>query len=110
MVGQYPHQITFVVGNSDLPFVNSNGDWDIVEPTSPHFKTIACRAEMNGNNRTIAGQDSSKIEYSFVIYLPKTAEVIDDGRVIEVKDGERMIVKSPVKQFHKGQLNCKLYV
>lgn len=110
MVGQYNSLLFYAPNGSAKPVKDEEtGDWNAGEPAG-ELKQLNCRAEMNGNNRTLAMQDGSKLDYSFVIYLPKGTDVIEKDIVVEVMSGAEIIVKAPVKQFFKGQLNCKLYV
>ncbi len=111
MVGQYPHRLYYKPGAATEPAPDEDtGDWDIPAGDDT-LKEVKCRAEMNGNNRTLALQDGSKLEYAFVVYLPKGTAQISKDVIVEIlaEDGT-VICKASVKQFHQGQLNRKLYV
>lgn len=105
MVVQYPHSITVIWRTQ--PTKDANGDW--VEGTPQTFSSI-CRAEANGEGKTLTGVDGRAINYSFAVYMPKTSQVIPYGASVEITLGSSHVVKGEVKNQQNGQLNSRLWV
>jgi hypothetical protein len=105
MVNQYPHSIT--AKWKAKPTLDSNGDW--TEGVEETF-TSPCRAEANGEGKTLTGVDGSTVYFSFAVYLPKTEQVIPYGASAEITISSNHIVKGAVKNQSNGQLNTRLWV
>lgn len=105
MVAQYPHSIE--VRWKGQPIQDANGDW--VEGDETTF-TSMCRAEFNGEARTIVGVNGSAISYSFEVYMPRTTTVIPYGANAEIILASSHILKGSVKNQRNGQLNSQLWV
>ncbi|MDX9847465.1 MAG: hypothetical protein RBT74_10840 [Tenuifilaceae bacterium] len=105
MVVQYPHSIS--VTWKTQPTKDANGDW--VEGI-PQVFTSACRAETNGEGKTLTGVDGRAINFSFAVYLPKTEQVIPYGASVEISLSASQVVRGEVKNQQNGQLNSRLWV
>jgi hypothetical protein len=105
MVTQYPHSIS--ISWKENPVKDANGDW--VE-SGPQKYTSECRAEANGEGKTLSGVDGRTIHFSFAVFMPKTDKVIPYGASVEITIAENYSVKGEVKNHRNGQLNTRLWV
>lgn len=104
MVAQYPHSI---VATWRTQPTKVNGDW--VEG-SPQSFSSECRAEANGEGKTLTGVDGRTIYFSFTVYMPSTDQVIPYGAAVEINLSTSHVVKGEVKNQYNGQLNSRLWV
>lgn len=105
MINQYPHTIKVTVKTGSTQ--DANGDWT---GGSTSNNTYSCRAEVNTKNAIIAAADGTQIRYDWIVYMPLPAITGILGSDIEVKEGERVLCKSTLKQFSVGQLNQRLWL
>lgn len=107
MVTKYPHKMTLTITTGSTQ--DSNGDW-IAGTTMVIEKE--CRAEPSGGNGYISGPDGSKINYSWIVYMPLPVDKILEGVTIEVIDKKtsESILKDKVIRFSRGQLNARLWL
>nr|WP_319268320.1 hypothetical protein [uncultured Draconibacterium sp.] len=83
-----------------------------------NFKTVGegtpftneCRAEVAGSDPTIPGADGKKVEYSWIVYMPKQTEKFDYGCKLELTLADGSVYKSSLKQQKNGQFNTRLWV
>jgi hypothetical protein len=103
MVSQYPHTLTTTILSADA-VQDGNGNWvqPAIEPTTI---SQACRAEPNGNS-FITLMDGSKYSYAFVVYMPLSAPDIPSDATVTITG----VITATVKQFYRGQLNCRLWL
>lgn len=104
MVVQYPHSIT--VKWKSQPTKDGNGDW--VEGVEQEFSSH-CRAEANGEGKTLTGVDGSTVYFSFAVFLPRTEQAIPYSSNAEITISGK-VVKGTVKNQSNGQLNSRLWV
>lgn len=104
VVRQYPHKITATWGNVSQ---DENGDW--ITSSGGTFESD-CRAEPNGEGKTLTGEDGSQLYFHFSVYLPKTSEIIPVGAQIKIELAKNSVVKSTLKRQHNGQFNTQLWV
>ena len=102
---RYPHNVS--VTWTATPSKDTSGDW--VEGSESTF-TSECRAEANGEGKTIAGQDGSRVDFAFEVFLPKTDTVIPFGASVEITISTGVVVKGTVKNHDNGQLISRLWV
>lgn len=103
MVRQYPHILTTSILNAEA-VRDENGNW-IQPDLQPTVYNLPCRAEPNGNS-FITLTDGSKYSYAFVVYLPATTPDIPTDVTVTITG----IITGTVKQFYRGQLNCRLWL
>lgn len=84
------------------------GNW--TETGSEVFLETKCRVEPAKNNQYITGADGKQITFSSIVYMPIPEVILKPGMLFEVWEGERLIVKEPIKQFSKGQLNARVWL
>lgn len=110
MVVPYPYILTTTILNTDA-VRDGNGNW--VQPAiEPTIISQPCRAEPNGNS-FITLVDGSKYSYAFVVYMPATAPEIPTDVAVTITgtiNGNAIEYKGTVKQFYRGQLNCRLWL
>ena len=104
MFRQYPHSITITTLSGST--LDSSGNWTV---GTAQTVTRECRAEVNSKNGLIVAADGTQIRYDWVVYMPKS-DVVTPGSQVEIKDGDRVLCKSIVKQFSQGQLNQRLWL
>lgn len=107
MVVQYPHTASFVTPGTDAT-QDANGNW--VPGSDEVTTTLKCRAESASNNGYIASTDGTKIDYSWIVYLPLGANAVKVGTNVTVTWGAETILTDTVKRFSRGQLNCRLWL
>jgi hypothetical protein len=107
MVVQYPH--TLIATTTIQPTgQDQNGDWtpgEFIE-SDP----IECRAESATGNGYIAGADGTRIDYSWIVYMPLSTDILQTGTSVTIKDGENIICTDTIKRFSKGQMNCRAWL
>lgn len=103
MVTQYPHTITVTILTANA-VRDALGNW-IQPAVEPAEYQVECRAEPNGN-RMVVLADGSMIQVAFIVYLPLTAPDIPADTLVSISNG----AKGKVKQFYRGQLNCRLWL
>jgi len=107
MVAQYPHMITGqTIGIQTQPVLNANGDYVIPAPSGNTTFASLCRARPNGEGKRVVSEDGQTLEFSYLIYLPTSANDFIPGTSITVTG----IYNGIVKRFFRGQLNCMLWV
>lgn len=104
MVAQYPHSITVMWKTK--PTQDMNGDW--VEGSINTFTSV-CRAEANGEGKTLTGVDGSTIYFSYHVFMPKTSQLIPFGAAAEITISGS-VASCSVKQQYNGQLNSRLWL
>jgi len=89
-----------------------DSDGDYVPGSEAVILTFPCRYEPNGSARSIILQDGNAYVYSYTVYLDVDfTHDIHYGDIIELKDQQsNSIGRFPVKGFHRGQLNEKIWV
>ena len=102
---RYPHTID--AAWKSAPTKDSNGDF--VEGASVLFSS-PCRAEANGEGKTITGQDGSTVVFSFEVFLPKTSIIVPFGASVEITISAGAVVKGTIKNHDNGQLISRLWV
>lgn len=106
MVIQYPN-----IGKAYLPAASSqdgNGDW-VRGAETLQFET-SCRVEPASSNQFITQADGRQITFTSIVYMPAPAADIKPGAFFEVWRGSVLIVREPVKQFSRGQLNARVWL
>lgn len=106
MVTQYPHLMTITPKNDGS--VDENGDY-VGGTTGVTFNTV-CRAESSSGNGYIASADGQRLDYSWIVYLPKNVQKIPLGATVQVSEGEEEILTDTVKRFFRGQLNARAWL
>ena len=102
---QYPDKIT--ITRKPEYAQDANGNFKPVGEGTAF--TSSCRAEVAGDYPTIPGADGQKVAYSWIVYMPKTAENFAFGcNVVITKGGKDF--KSSLKQQYNGQFNTRLWV
>ena len=69
-----------------------------------------CRAEPAGPNPVIKGDDGNDIVYSWIVYMPKTSEVLEFGWPVKVTKADGSIYESSLKRQYNGKFNSRLWV
>ena len=106
MVKQYPH-ILYATAVTDS-VQDSEGNWI---PGTSSTITKVCRAEPSSNLKSfVIGTDGQHLDYSWIVYMPLSTEIYQAGTKVEVKNNGATIVNDTIKQFHKGQLNMRLWL
>lgn len=109
-VRQYPHTVKFY----SLPDTSrdANGDW--ITGAVPTLVIKRGRAEVrSGNNNAnayITGADGVQVTFFCIVYLPLPVDRFAPGTMVEVLDGDHMLVRTHIKQFSKGQLNARIWL
>lgn len=103
---QYPHILTVTIPEDAQQ--DGNGNW--VNNSDPFVYQTTCRAEPTTGNKFITGSDGQQLTFRSIIYMPLPVQIIPDGALVEVYDGNRRIIRDDVKQFYKGQLNARAWV
>lgn len=102
---QYPDNIQIALSSGLEP--DDNGNFQAPEESTP-FSSV-CRAEVAGDNPSIVGADGNKIEYSWIVYMPKTAENFDFGCSVVITKGGKEF-KGSLKQQYNGQFNTRIWI
>jgi hypothetical protein len=102
MVSQYVHILLVTTLNNDA-VQDSDGNWQ--QTGEAVTQSLPCRAEPNGNS-FITLPDGSKYSYAFVVYMPAGSPDIPGGTPVTISE----IASGTVKQFYRGQLNCRLWL
>lgn len=109
MVIQYPDNLKYKSVSADSVYDQETGKW--TKPVAGVSFENECRAEPNGEGKTIPSNDGHELKYSFIIYMPKTAAVFRYGQNVEVYSKEnRLIFSGKVQAFSLGQFNARLWV
>ncbi len=108
MVDFRPH--TLVVYREVAGYYNEIGDY--VPGTLQLVATSPCRYEANGRANTIRLDDGTAYTYSYIIYKDVDWNCdIRYGDIAALCDAKgNLLVKYPIKVFHRGQLNEKIWV
>ena len=101
MVIQYPDLIE--LSWSDAPTQDGDGNWMEGEKS---LASLSCRAEPNGEGKTVTSVDGQVVQYQFTIYMPTPDTDIPAGSIVDLNGKEI----GEVKRFVKGQFNSRLWV
>lgn len=104
MVKQYPHILKVTTPGETTR--NAQG-YPVSSPVTEN--EYECRAEANIRNAFVQGQDGSRIDYSWKVYMPVTSDIIQLGSKVELS-GVIGTITDTVKFFEPGQLNAKVYL
>lgn len=110
---QHPHTITLQTSEElTEPYQDQNGDWVVPEPGDLKTVNQECRAEANSQDNKVSTKDGTKIDFSFMVYLPKDCVEFNYGQKVTIKDNlsNEVIGEADVKRFFRGQMNCRLWV
>ena len=86
---------------------DSDGNW------TPGISSIVnrdCRAEPNQTNGFVVAQDGSRIDYSWIVYLPLSADTYQVGTNVEIFNGAELIASDSIKRFSRGQLSMRIWL
>lgn len=106
MIDQRPHVLQYAVISPG--YEDKNGDF---HPGDIEFKgNIPCRFETDGRTE-IRFDDGSVNICRYVVYLNHGCRKFTKGETIKLFDeyGE-MVIETRVLDFHRGQLNARLWV
>ena len=103
---QYPDTIT--ITRSPGYTQDANGNFKPDGEGIPF--TGSCRAEVAGNNPVIPGADGEKVEYSWVVYMPKQTEKFAYGCQLVITLADGSTYSSSLKQQKNGHFNTRLWV
>ena len=108
---QHPHILKFSTGNAVTePYQDEQGDWVIPSPGEVEITDVKCRAQENIKEEKVMGQDGTKLEFAYMVFMPANCPEIVEGATIEIfKDGNSFY-KGDVRRFFRGQLNARLWV
>lgn len=106
MVTQYPHNITI----SRLPEYTQGEDGNFATEDSPVTFASECRAEPAGANPVIKGVDGEDVTYSWIVYMPMTAQEFQFGDPVEITLINGSKYASTLKRQSNGQFNTRLWV
>lgn len=88
---------------------DDNGDF--VESEAQYGCWIPCRYEPNGKAQSISLGDGRIFLYNYTVYLDRFSPEFAFGDMVEIKDQfGKKLGDYQVQGFHRGQLNCKLWV
>ena len=107
MISFRPHKLNLIK--------YGNGSYDSTGKFIPGGESvitdIECRFEPNGRANTIALEDGQVYVYSYMVYLNVDCPEISYGDEVELINAYGGFVgKFPVKGFHRGQLNAKIWL
>ena len=102
MVKQYPHRVVFTVTSGS--FRNGQGNWVEGATTMIEYKG---RVEANSNGRFLSATDGTRIDFSWIVYMPLPVEEIPTGSKVEVFNSEVQICSTTLKRLSIGQLNAR---
>ena len=106
MVIQYPNTgKAYKAGES---VKDSQNNWTTTDPVL-QLET-RCRVEPARANAYLNGADGKQITFTSIVYMPIPPADLGVGTLFEVWDGERLIVKEPIKQYSRGQLNARVWL
>ncbi len=106
MVIQYPHTgKAFLPGDSGR---DGAGDW--IQAGQSMFLETSCRAEPVKENQYVVGVNGQQIVFSCIVYMPIPDVELKPGMLFEVWEDDRLITKTDIKQFSKGQLNARIWL
>lgn len=107
MVSFRPHTIRKVYDNEYE--TNEFGDVIVKEPKLG--EAVSCRYEPNGKASNISLGDGRVFLYTYTVYLDVTSPEFAYGDSVRLYDNTgKQIGEFVVLGFHRGQLNCKLWV
>lgn len=92
-------------------YVDASGDFVPSDPV-PVLLDCPCRYERNGQARSVVLDDGSAFVYSFIVYKDVDPGCdIRHGDLIDLYDASGAHVgRHTVKEFHRGQLNEKIWL
>lgn len=104
---QYPH--------SFIATVVMGGGYDTMGDilTTPVKMTVTkqCRLEDGAGSGYVVGVDGSKINFSWIVYIPLPIEVVPVGSKVQVKNSNGdVLCNDSVKQMIVGQLNARVWL
>lgn len=105
MIIQYPHKMVITVTTPATQ--DANGNW---LPGSTTTIEKACRAEPNGSNGYIIGDDGARIDYAWTVYMPLPAVSAKTGAKVKVYNGIDLFCTDTVKRLSVGQLNARIWL
>lgn len=106
MVTQYPHTLTAVFTTDAEPaYQDALGNWVIPSGTE-EVAVFECRAEANDSGREIRGVDGTLVKFGYIIYMPLTEYNFAYGQDVDIVG----MTTGTVKKFHRGQLNCRIWI
>lgn len=106
MVNQYPD--TVLITRKPEFAQNASGNYKPAGEESTF--TSECRAEPAGDNPVIKGADGNMVEYSWIVFMPKTSEVFAFGDTVQITKADGSIYKGSLKRPSNGQFNTRLWV
>lgn len=102
-----PHKIRKVYDDTWVTLENG----DVVQGNVSYGELIKCRYEPNGRAASINLGDGKVYMYNYTVYLDRNAPEFKYGESVQLfgLNGECM-GKYVVLGFHRGQLDCKIWV
>ncbi|MDO6389000.1 hypothetical protein Q4E40_02590 [Pontibacter sp. BT731] len=107
MIKQHPHTLQYIAEGTPA-YQDGEGYWEPGEPGS--LEVIKCRAEANSKGELVKTADGAQVSFRFTVYLPKGTASIPYGTEVKIFAGGELLAEEQVKNFHPGQLNCRLWV
>lgn len=110
VIEQYPHTLkTTTVGN-DATYDENTGKWI---PGTPTTTTIEekCRAESSAGSGYLTQADGTRIDFSWIVYFPRTVSKKAYGESIKVYDEQGdLMLEDTVKRFFRGPFNARAWL
>lgn len=103
-----PHKISYKI-ISEQGYYNDEGVWIVGQ--DQWSELCPCRYEGNGKANSIVLQDGNSYIYSYVVFLNLDTRDFQIGEQVKLYDlNDKELSVYTVKGFHRGQLNCKLWL
>jgi hypothetical protein len=104
VTSQYPHQLYFDGGYFPEAYQDANGRW--VKPSRVQNPVVLdCRAEAADSGsgvKTTTSADGQQVDFAFTVYLPGGTMDIPEGTLVEIKQGDYLVIQGTVIRYEPG--------
>lgn len=108
---QHPHVIKYQL-KTPTAGPTRNADGDLLPGTSTTVSIDEpCRVQPSVRSSYIISEiDGQRIEFNSIIYLGRYCTGLPIGQMVEVFEGDNLILKGSIKRFHRGQIQARAWI
>lgn len=110
VIEQYPHKLRTTTVGSDATYDETTGNW-IPGASGTTTTDEKCRAESSQGFGYLTQADGTRIDFSWIIYFPRSVTKKAFGESITVYDeNNELLLTDTVKRFFRGPLNARAWL
>lgn len=106
---QYPDILTYKQVSGGGSTYDDDGNLVII-PSTEADVSVSCRAEANSSGRYVTGQDGQRLDFAWLVYLPKSVLEIPTGTNVSISRDGKERAAGAIKRFTINQLNANAII